>query len=323
MAGVAKTVCVSGAGGFIASHIVKQLLEKGYTVRGTVRNAADKEKNAHLWNLPGASERLQLFSAELLQPNAFDEPVQGCFAVFHTASPLPNSKATDPEAEIIKPAVEGTLTMMRSCIKSPDLKVLVVTSSMAAIAPVPEPDVKSEEHWSDPEGQKSRGSHYGASKTLAERAVWDFAKSEGAKFRICTICPTLVLGPMLQASPNATNLMLKNWLTNGRPNGVCPNDSWSFVDVRDCAAQHVAAMELETASGRYMSLECSWHWNELNPLLQELYPAQPPAKPCEGEPKRPTQFDYTRQKQLGVELRKVPQILKEAIEELKAKGLLD
>mmetsp|Transcript_8698 Transcript_8698/g.12684 ORF Transcript_8698/g.12684 Transcript_8698/m.12684 type:complete len:141 (+) Transcript_8698:141-563(+) len=82
-------VCVTGASGFIASHIVKQLLEKGYTVHGTVRDASNAAKTAHLTGLPGASERLKLFSAGLLDQGAYKEAISGCCGVFHVASPLP------------------------------------------------------------------------------------------------------------------------------------------------------------------------------------------------------------------------------------------
>eukprot|EP00933_Yihiella_yeosuensis_P032118 TRINITY_DN2569_c3_g1_i1.p1 TRINITY_DN2569_c3_g1~~TRINITY_DN2569_c3_g1_i1.p1 ORF type:complete len:281 (-),score=53.70 TRINITY_DN2569_c3_g1_i1:145-987(-) len=271
--------------------------------------------------LEGATERLKLFSAGLQDPGAFDAPIAGCDAVFHVASPLPVGKGSeDPENVVLRPAIEGTENALQACLKTPSLKVLVLTSSMSAMAPVPEPELKSEEHWSDPEGQKSRGSWYGASKTLAEKKAYELAN--GAHFRLASICPTMVVGPMIQPEMNMTMGALCNWLKNGRSNGQCPNDSMSFVDVRDCAAQHVAAMENESCSGRYMSLESSWHWNELDVLFKEIYPEMPVSKPCEGTPVKPTQFDLTRQKSLGVELRKVPEIIRSAKDELVAKGHL-
>jgi len=313
-------VCVTGASGFIASHIVKQLLEKGYVVHGTVRDASNAKKTEHLRSLPGAEERLKLFSAELLTEGAFKEPMAGCSAVFHVASPLPPGKGvTDPEAVVLRPAVEGTRNVMQACAEAEDLKVVVLTSSMSAMAPVPEPLLKCEEHWSDPERQKSVQSFYGASKTLAEQTAYKLA--EGCKFRLVSVCPTMVVGPMLQPEINMTMQSLCNWLKNGRAEGKCPNDSMSFVDVRDCAAQHIAAMESEQHSGRYMSLDCSWHWNELDVLMKEICPAMPASTPCE-DPVKPTQFDTTRQRTLGVEWRKVPEILRDAKDELVAKGFL-
>ena len=98
----------------------------------------------------------------------------------------------------------------------------------------------------------------------------------------CRVARTI--GPMLQPTPNMTMLSLRNWFQNGRPNGVCPNDSMSFVDVRDCAEQHIKAMEDPAAEGRYMSLVPSWHWNDLDHTMHEMYPLMPKSAPCEGTP---------------------------------------
>lgn len=320
----AVAVGVTGCNGFIASHVVAQCLGKGYVVHGTVRDANDAKKTAHLSELPGAAERLKLFSADLLREEGFRTAFAGCRAVFHVASPLPMGKGVeDPDNLVIRPAVEGVRNVLQAC-KVTGVGTVVVTSSMSAMAPVPEPALKSEEHWSDPEGQKERGSFYGAGKTLAEQAAYSFVGERAASMRFVSICPTMVVGPMLQPSPNMTMLSLCDWFKNGRAgaDGRCPNDSMSFVDVRDCAAQHIAAMEDEKASGRFMSLAGSLHWNDLSVLMREIYPRMPVLQPCEGILARPTQFDRTRQDSLGVKLRNNPQILREAAEELKSRGLL-
>lgn len=314
-------MCVTGASGFIAGHVVKQLLEKGYSVRGTVRDASNAEKTRHLTALPGAAERLVLFSASLQDTQCWDAPVEGCWGVVHVASPLPSGESADPEAEIVKPAVEGAVNVLGACARA-GVQRVVLTSSMSAVAPVPAPDVKSEEHWSDPEGQRSRGSYYGASKTLAERAAWDFVEKQGdGCFRLVTVCPTMVLGPMLQPGVNATMLSICRRLKDGM-GGECRDDSMSMVDVRDCAAQHVACLESDSASGRYMSLKESWHWNDLDVVMSEIYPARPKSTPV-AEPCRPTQFDCTKQATLGVTLRTIPEILRGAADELRANGHLD
>lgn len=319
---IGTPVCVTGASGFIASQIVAQLLAKGYVVHATVRDAQNADKTAFLTSLPGAAERLKFFSADLQEQAGFEAAIAGCKAVFHIASPLPGGKVEDPEAMIIKPAVEGVLNVFRAS-KKLGVKSVVMTSSMAAVAPKPEPPLKNEEHWSDPEKQKANSSFYGASKTLAEQAAWKFVEEEGAPFRLATICPTMVVGPMLQPSANATMMSLCTMLKEGCKGGRCANDSMSFIDVRDCAAQHIAAMADETASGRYMSVVASVHWNDLEVLMREIYPMMPKSEPCEGEPVKPTQFDRTRQESLKVECRDVPQIIREAMEELKLKGLLE
>nr|GMD61774.1 cinnamoyl-CoA reductase 1-like [Ipomoea batatas] len=136
-----KTVCVTGASGYIASWIVKFLLQRGYIVKATVRypglfsslSLHDPKKTEHLLSLEGAKERLHLFKADLLEEGSFDSVVEGCEGVFHTASPFFHN-VTDPQAELIDPAVKGTLNVLGSCAKTPSVQKVVVTSSIAAVA---------------------------------------------------------------------------------------------------------------------------------------------------------------------------------------------
>lgn len=317
---IMKTYCVTGASGYIASHIVRLLLESGDAVRGTVRDAGDAAKTAHLRALPGAAERLALFSAELEADGAYDEALAGCDGLFHVASPLPAGKgAADPEALVLRPAIEGTRNVLASAARA-RASHIVVTSSMSAMAPAPEPPVKDESHWSDADGQKARESFYGASKTLAERAAYAFVAERMPGARLCTICPTMVVGPMLQPTVNLTMASLARWFRDGKGD-ACPDDSMSFVHVADCAAQHVAAMRNEALAGRFMSLDRSLHWNDLVPLLRKIHPAMPDSAP-RADPCRATQFDTTRQATLGVPVRPLEEALADAHADLAAKGLL-
>ncbi|KAL0429501.1 UNVERIFIED_CONTAM: Tetraketide alpha-pyrone reductase 1 [Sesamum radiatum] len=153
MSGAGKVVCVTGASGFIASWLVKLLLERGYTVKATVRNLNDPKKVVHLKALEGAAERLHLVQADLIEDGSFDSVVDGCEGVFHTASPVFFS-TSDPQAELIEPAVKGTLNILRSCSKVTSVRRVVVTSSMASVSfnDKPKgPDVVIDETWfSDP-----------------------------------------------------------------------------------------------------------------------------------------------------------------------------
>ncbi|KAI7980740.1 Tetraketide alpha-pyrone reductase 1 [Camellia lanceoleosa] len=115
-------VCVTGASGFIASWLIKRLLLSGYHVIGTVRDPGNNEKLVHLWRLEGAKERVELVRADLMEEGSFDDTIMGCHGVFHIAFPVLAQPSSDPKAEILIPAIEGTLNILRSCKKNPSLK---------------------------------------------------------------------------------------------------------------------------------------------------------------------------------------------------------
>ncbi|KAJ0037975.1 hypothetical protein Pint_23919 [Pistacia integerrima] len=214
MSGEGKLVCVTGASGYIASWLVKLLLERGYTVKATVRDP-DDPKIKHLHELDGAKERLHLLKANLLEEGSFDSAVDGCEGVFHTASPVFVS-TNDPQADFIDPAVKGTLNVLSSCIKVQSVKRVVVTASLASIVfngkPLT-PDVVVDEIWfSDPAFCKESKYWYHLSKTLAEEAAWRFAKENGID--LITLHPGLVIGPLLQSSLNFSVEVISN-LFNG------------------------------------------------------------------------------------------------------------
>lgn len=153
-------VCVTGASGYIASWLVKLLLLRGYTVHATVRSLNDPKKTEHLLELDGAKDRLHLFEANLLEAGSFDSAIQGCEGVFHTASPV-ILDAPNPQADIIDPAVKGTLNVLASCAKVPTVKRVIYTSSVAAVLhndkPVTNETVIDETWFSTPEGcEKNR-----------------------------------------------------------------------------------------------------------------------------------------------------------------------
>ncbi|OMO69719.1 3-beta hydroxysteroid dehydrogenase/isomerase [Corchorus capsularis] len=127
-----NVVCVTGASGYIGSWLVKLLLQRGYTVKATVRDPNDPKKTQHLVSLDGAKERLGWFKAELWDEGCFDSIVQGCQGVFHTASPV-FVASPDPQTEIVETAVKGTLNVLKSCAKAASVKRVVSTSSLAAL----------------------------------------------------------------------------------------------------------------------------------------------------------------------------------------------
>ncbi|KAI8545873.1 hypothetical protein RHMOL_Rhmol07G0071300 [Rhododendron molle] len=269
--GEGKVVCVTGASGFIASWLVNLLLQRGYTVKASVRNPNDQRKIEHLLALDGAKERLHLFQADLLEERSFDSVVDGCEGVFHTASPVQFS-VTDPQAELIDPAVKGTINVLRSCAKVPSVKRVVLTSSMAAVAynrNMLSPGVLVDETWfSDPSFCEESKLWYQLSKTLAEEAAWKLAKEYGID--MVTINPGWVIGPLLQPTVNLTVEVFLD-LINGAKS--FPNATYRWIDVRDVANAHIQAFEIPSASGRYCVVNKSAHFSEVVRILQELFPA--------------------------------------------------
>nr|XP_006823935.1 PREDICTED: bifunctional dihydroflavonol 4-reductase/flavanone 4-reductase-like [Saccoglossus kowalevskii] len=168
-----QLVLVTGASGYIASHVVQQLLKNGYRVRGTVRSKKNATKVQHLLNLcPDAQHELELVEADLLDVESWKPAVDGCSHVIHVASPFP-SEAPKHEDEIIKPALEGTLNVLKACQNAGTVKRVVVTSSIAAVSGgfTGESNVVfSEKDWPNVDTIGT----YEKSKTLAEKAAWDF-----------------------------------------------------------------------------------------------------------------------------------------------------
>ncbi|XP_025012472.1 cinnamoyl-CoA reductase 1 [Ricinus communis] len=312
-------VCVTGAGGFVASWLIKLLLAKGYIVRGTVRDP-ENEKNAHLWKLDRATENLKLFKAELLDYNALYSAIEGCSGVFHVASPLPSSAVQNPEMELIEPAVKGTLNVLKACLEANVNRTIVVSSGAAvSMNPSwPKDQVKDESCWSDKQFQKKLDNWYGLSKTEAEAAALDFA--ETSALDVVRVCPVLVLGPILQSTANSSTLFLIRQLKGGRESS--DNRLQKIVDVRDVAEALLLAYEKPEAEGRYI---CAAHMimaKDLVDKLKSLYPDYKyPKSFVEGheEPKMSSE----KLQKLGWSYRPLEETLIDSIESYRAVGLLN
>lgn len=256
-------VLVTGASGFIASRIVERLLERGHSVRGTVRSLANKKDLRALEGLEG--ERLELVEAELLTPGAFDAAAQGCEVVLHTASPYVLD-AKDPQRDLVEPAVEGTRNVLRAAAKAPSVRRVVVTSSMAAITDEPESDhVLTEQDWNTRSSLERNPYYY--SKTMAERAAWAFVEEQRPGFDVVVVNPFLVIGPSRSPNLNTSNQLFVDLLKGAYP-GVM-NLTWGFVDVRDVAEAHVRAAEKPEARGRYLTAGDTISMRSLVELLQK------------------------------------------------------
>lgn len=188
-------ILVTGASGYIATHIVKQLLEKGYRVRGTVRSLKDEKKVAPLRNLTDKARfSIELVEADLLNETSWPNAVKGCTYVLHTASPFPSARP-DNEDVVVKPALNGTLNVLRACVQEGStVKRVVLTSSIAAVAGeiYKQGYTYTEKDW--PEGELEP---YLKSKTVAEKAAWDFVKERENKglwcFELAVVNPGYVM----------------------------------------------------------------------------------------------------------------------------------
>ena len=242
-----STVLVTGGSGFIGSHCILQLLGAGHQVRTTVRNLKREGDVRALLREGGAEpgERLSFFAADLENDAGWPAAVAGCEYVLHVASPFP---ATLPkhEDELIVPAREGALRVLRAS-RDAGIKRVVLTSSFAAIGYGQKPRTTpfDETDWTDPNSDGVMP--YVKSKTLAERAAWDFIAREGGGLELSVVNPVGVFGPVL-GPDYSTSILIVQRLMDGAMPGV-PRISFGAVDVRDTADLHIRAMTHPAAKG--------------------------------------------------------------------------
>lgn len=269
---MAEKVLVTGASGFIAQHVILQLLDKGYDVRGTLRSLkrADEVRAILAKHSPRAAS-VEFVVADLNADAGWAEAASGCAYVQHIASPFPTTHPKD-ENELIRPARDGALRALKAA-KAAGVKRVVLTSSLAAVAyghGDNRPPIADETHWSDPNGPDN--TPYTKSKTLAERAAWDYVNAEGKGLELAVINPAAVCGPALSADVS-TSLEIAIRLMDGKTPGI-PRLGFSLVDVRDVAQCHVAAMTLPGAAGeRFLATEGFLWMSECADILRDAFPA--------------------------------------------------
>ena len=235
---------MTGGTGFVGTYTVLRALSDGYKVRTTVRTL-DKEPGlrALIAKNGGEVSRLEIVAANLLSDDGWTQAVAGCTYVLHVASPFPPAIPKD-ENDVVKPAVEGTLRVLHAA-KAAGVKRVVVTSSFAAIGYTPRADGKpfTELDWTNPQGQTP----YIKSKTLAERAAWDYVRGDGVGLELSVINPVGIIGPAVSDDFSTSHLLFKEVLVGNIP--ILPNISFGFVDVRDVAELHLRAMTSPEAAG--------------------------------------------------------------------------
>ena len=261
-----EKVLVTGATGFIGLHCIKQLLDRGYSVNGTLRSQdrqAEVVDSLERNNTP--TRHLSLFEVDLNRDSGWDSAIRDCNYVLHVASPF---VLTDEDEDFfVKPAVEGVQRALKFS-KKHNVKKVILTSSFAAIHETLNDRQESfdEEDWSNP--NKPGISFYAKSKTMAELAAWEFMEMENPDFSLAVINPVLVMGPSLSKDVGTSNSLVKNMI-NGSVPGT-PKIHIGIVDVRDVASAHILAMESSGADGERIIVSEKELWvHEVAAILRD------------------------------------------------------
>ena len=258
------TVLVTGASGYIAGFAIRDLIQQGWTVRGTIRSLArGDDVRARLGATPGT---LELFAADLMSDEGWAEASRGADYVLHIASPLP-AKAPKSDDELIVPAREGALRALRHA-RDAGVKRLVMTSSTAAVCYGMDAArrVFTEADWTDPDHADTYP--YVRSKVIAERAARDFMAREGGALEFCTINPGAVLGPVMGSDYSASVEIVLKLLSGAVPGS--PRIGFPVVDVRDIADAHIRAMSAPDLDGGRFLCAGEFLWmGEISRILRE------------------------------------------------------
>lgn len=267
-----KKVLITGISGYLGSFVCDTFLKNGtFKVRGTVRDTKNAKKIDPLRKAFGENfDEIELVEADLLNPESLDRAVQGCDYVVHTASPVPDKGEPKDENILIKPAVEGTLAVLRAAHKY-KVKRVVITSSLSAVVMKNPENVRErydETDWSDLDACGA----YDKSKTLAEKAAWDFVHSlkEEERFEFVSINPVFILGPALvptDSSPTAVKMLLQGKIP------FVPKVMLVVVDVREVALAHLNAILVDEAKNQRFLLGNTSMWiRDVANTLKAIYP---------------------------------------------------
>jgi dihydroflavonol-4-reductase len=270
-----KPVMVTGATGYVASWLVKKLLESGLTVHAPVRDPKNEQKVGPIRKLAdGTDGKIVFFKADLLDQGSYEESMKGCELVFHTASPFVNV-TKNPEKDLIKPALDGTKNVLESVNKTDTVKRVVLTSSTAAIysdnidvekAPTGK---LTENQWNTNSSVSHQPYYY--SKTLAEQEAWKIAKAQD-RWDLVVINPTLVIGPAINPKATSESLNLVKQLGDGSSKMGVPHFEMGVVDVRDVAEAHYRAGFFPKAEGRHIVSAKNSSMLALGQMLDKSFP---------------------------------------------------
>ena len=269
-------VLVTGATGFLAGWVVKQLVDAGATVHATVRSPEDNAKCGHLKTLSNTGKgKIILFKADLLEDGSYAEAMKGCRVVIHTASPF-ITNYNDARKDLIEPAVRGTKNVLNTVCSTPSVERVVLTSSCAAICGdtidcQDAPDgILTEDVWNTTSSETHQP--YSFSKVSAEKAAWDIADAQD-KWRLVVIIPGFIIGPSLSGQSTSATHDLVSGMGDGRMKSGVPAIQIGTVDVRDVADAHIRGAFLDDASGRHIVFKDVVSFLDLALMLSDKYDA--------------------------------------------------
>lgn len=335
-------VLITGGSGYVASWIVRYLLEGGHTVRATVRNPDKPRGLEHLRRLsdehPG---QLTLHRADLLEDGSFTHAMAGCQVVIHTASPFLVGKIRDPQAQLISPALEGTRNVLNAVNATDSVRRVVLTSSVAAVYG-DNADMQGKAQFVDTDwNTTSTADHqpYSYSKTVAERHAWQAQRAQD-RWDLVTIHPGLVLGPSLTDVSISGSMTTMRHFTDGSLALGAPALAFGVVDVRDVARAHIAAAFTPGAHDRYLVTADTLTLLEIGTILRSTFGNRRTfprrelptflvklAAPVTGMSRKvidrnvgwPLAFDNSRTRaELGIEFRPVAESVTEHFQQMEA-----
>lgn len=347
-----KKICVIGASGVVGSHVVQTALRKGYKVNASMRNPDDPFKRSWLTQLDNApildkfrapinldqARHLEFFGGDLEVPGSYDDAVKGCEGVFVCALPERPRLAYSSDPKLIETVTEGIKHILQSCLEAGTVETVVITSRDFDNLYGGSTDLKEGqiiEQWAeaDPEYQISKGKYSLAAKISMDEAALKFGEDH-PDIRIVIFNPSMIVGPMFHPDMHGSLAFFKDILSQGDQLKEVPDDSMSFIDVRDLAQLELAALENKNAKGRYFGMVASWHWKDIVETIKKHYPeySVPPSRvPSRMSDGAGSQGDAAEFENRGTPKKKplhvhhfsgLDEIIGQAIEHLKVRGEL-